>query len=96
MSGNSHPTPLLYLVIVLCLFAGTVLTFFAATWDMGIFNPIVALTIACTKAVLVILFFMHVRSSSKLTMITVAPGFFLLLILILLIFTHSLSLTSPI
>lgn len=84
MSGNSHPTPLLYVVIVLCLFGGTVLTFFAATWNMGIFNPIVALTIACTKAVLVILFFMHVRYSSKLTMITVGAGFFWLLILITL------------
>ncbi|MBZ5523496.1 MAG: hypothetical protein LAP21_14780 [Acidobacteriia bacterium] len=55
MSENSHPTPALYLVIVSCLFAGTVLTYFAATWEMGIFNPIVALTIACTKATLVIL-----------------------------------------
>ena len=47
----------LYLIIVLCLFAGTVLTFYAATWEMGIFNPIVALAIACAKATLVILFF---------------------------------------
>jgi cytochrome c oxidase subunit 4 len=96
MSGNSHPTPLLYLVIVLCLFAGTVLTFFAATWDMGIFNPIVALTIACTKAVLVILFFMHVRYSSKLTMVTVAAGFFWLLILITLSLSDYISRDWPI
>jgi len=84
------------LVIVLCLFAGTVLTFFAATWDMGIFNPIVALTIACTKAVLVILFFMHVRYSSKLTMITVAAGFFWLLILIVLSLSDYISRDWPI
>ncbi|HET7872112.1 MAG TPA: cytochrome C oxidase subunit IV family protein [Terriglobales bacterium] len=93
MAEHSHPTPKLYLVILLCLFAGTVLTFFAATWDMGIFNPVVALTIACTKATLVILFFMHVRYSTKLTMVTVAAGFFWLLILITLSLTDYLSRT---
>lgn len=83
-SGHSHPTPMLYFVILLCLCAGTVLTYFAATWEMGVFNPIVALAIACTKATLVILFFMHVRYSSRLTKITVVAGFFWLLILITL------------
>src|SRR6266481_5239443 len=79
---NSHPTPALYGVILTILVCGTVLTYFAATWDMGVFNPIVALTIACTKATLVILYFMHVRYSNKLTIITVCAGFFWLLILI--------------
>ena len=83
-SEHPHPTPMLYFFIMCCLFAGTVLTYFAATWDMGIFNPIVALAIACTKAVLVILFFMHVRYSSKLTKLTITAGFFWLLILITL------------
>ena len=89
----NHPTPKLYLIIVLSLFAGTVLTYFAATWEMGIFNPIVALAIACTKAVLVILFFMHVRYSDRLTMITVAAGFFWLMILITLSLSDYLSRT---
>ncbi|MBZ5530359.1 MAG: cytochrome C oxidase subunit IV family protein [Acidobacteriia bacterium] len=88
---KSHPTPLLYLLIVSCLFVGTVLTYFAATWDMGIWNPVVALTIACTKAVLVVLFFMHVRYSNKLTMVTVAAGFFWLLILITLSLSDYIS-----
>lgn len=88
-----HPTPKLYLIIVLSLFTGTVLTYFAATWEMGIFNPIVALAIACTKAVLVILFFMHVRYSDKLTMITVVAGFFWLMILITLSLSDYLSRT---
>ena len=84
---------MLYLVILGCLCVGTVLTYFAATWEMGIFNPIIALAIACTKAILVILFFMHVRYSDKLTMITVACGFFWLLILITLSLTDYLSRT---
>lgn len=91
MSQNSHPTPLLYIVIVSCLFIGTVVTYYAATIDMGIWNPVVALTIACTKAVLVILFFMHVRYSDKLTKITVGAGFFWLLILITLSLSDYLS-----
>ena len=95
MAEHSHPTPKLYGIILACLVAGTVLTFFAATWEMGIFNPVVALTIACTKAVLVILFFMHVRYSSKLTKITIAAGFFWLLILITLSLSDYLSRALP-
>lgn len=81
-SEHAHPTPMLYFFILCCLCVGTVLTYFAATWEMGIFNPVVALAIACTKATLVILFFMHIRYSNTLTKITVAAGFFWLLILI--------------
>jgi len=91
MSQNSHPTPFLYFIIVSCLFVGTVVTYYAATIDMGIWNPVVALAIACTKAVLVILFFMHVRYSDKLTKLTVAAGFFWLLILISLSLSDYLS-----
>ena len=39
---------------------------------MGVFNPIIALAIACTKAVIVILFFMHVKYQSNLIKMTVA------------------------
>jgi|SRR5437588_13110034 len=84
---HSHPTPGLYLVILTALVIGTCATWAIAFLDLGIFNPVVALTIAVIKAVLVILFFMHVFYSSKLTKLTVAAGFFWLLIMI----TMSLS-----
>ncbi len=84
---HSHPTPGLYVVIVTVLFIGTAATWAIAFIDLGIWNPVVALTIAVIKAVLVILFFMHVFYSSKLTKITVAAGFFWLMIMI----TMSLS-----
>jgi cytochrome c oxidase subunit 4 len=87
MSEQSHPTPLLYAIILLILVAGTCLTYWAATQDFGVGNPVIALAIACTKATLVILFFMHVRYSSRLTKLTVVAGFFWLLIMI----TMSLS-----
>jgi cytochrome c oxidase subunit 4 len=47
-------------------------------------NPVIALAIATTKALLVILYFMHVRYSSKLTKITVLAGFFWLGILLIM------------
>ncbi|MGZ4876078.1 MAG: cytochrome C oxidase subunit IV family protein [Candidatus Angelobacter sp.] len=87
MSEQSHPTPGLYLLILAALVIGTCLTWGIAFIDLGIWNPVVALTIAVIKAVLVILFFMHVFYSSKLTKITVAAGFFWLMIMI----TMSLS-----
>ncbi len=87
MSEQAHPTPWLYFTILLILVAGTFLTYWAAFQDFGAGNPIIALAIACTKATLVILFFMHVRYSSRLTKLTVAAGFFWLLIMI----TMSLS-----
>jgi cytochrome c oxidase subunit 4 len=82
MSENSHPTPGLYLVILLALVIGTCLTWGIAFIDLGVWNPVVALTIAVIKAVLVILFFMHVKYSSKLTKLTISAGFFWLMIMI--------------
>jgi cytochrome c oxidase subunit 4 len=82
MTEGAHPTHKVYYLVFIALAIGTVLTWRIAFVDLGIWNPIVALAIACTKATLVILFFMHVRYSSKLTMITVAAGFFWLLIMI--------------
>ena len=45
------------------------------------FNPVVALAIACIKATLVILFFMHVKYSSQLTKLTVVLSLFFVAIL---------------
>jgi cytochrome c oxidase subunit IV len=88
---HSHPTPGLYVVIISILVVLTVATWLIAFVNLGIFNPVVALTIAVMKAVLVILFFMHVRYSSKLTMVTVGAGFFWLLIMITLSLSDYIS-----
>ena len=63
----------------------------AAFIDMGVFNPIVALAIAVLKAVLVILFFMHIRYSSKLMMLTVGAGFFTFIILVTMTLSDYIS-----
>jgi cytochrome c oxidase subunit 4 len=60
---------------------GTGLTVAAAFVDMGPMNNIVMLAIAGIKATLVIMFFMHVRWSSRLTWVIAMSGFFWLLIL---------------
>jgi cytochrome c oxidase subunit 4 len=71
----------MYYVVFLALIVGTGLTYAAALVDMGPLNNIVMLAIACTKATLVILFFMHVRWSSRLIWIVAMSGFFWLLIM---------------
>ena len=84
---HAHPTHLVYYVVFGCLVIGTILTYTVAFINLGEWNPVIALAIACTKATLVILFFMHVRYSNKLTILTVCAGFFWLLILITLSLT---------
>jgi len=80
MSGHVAPKSLYYTIFV-ALMIGTILTVVVAMYDLGPLNNVVMLTIACAKALLVILFFMHVRWSSRLTMVVAASGFFWLLIL---------------
>jgi cytochrome c oxidase subunit 4 len=82
--GHEHHivSPVVYLVILVALLIGTALTIWASYVDLGVWNPILAIAIACTKATLVVLFFMHVKYSSKLTMLTVGCGFFMFLVLI--------------
>jgi len=75
-------SPMIYIIIGGSLLVLTGLTVFASFLELGIFNPIVALAIACVKAVLVVLFFMHVKYSSKLTKLTVFCGLFTFIALI--------------
>jgi cytochrome c oxidase subunit 4 len=75
-------SPVVYLTILFALLVGTALTIWASYVDLGVWNPIIALAIACTKATLVVLFFMHVKYSSRLTMLTVGAGVFMFLTLI--------------
>ena len=80
MSGHIASTRSYYLVFT-ALIVGTVLTYLAALVDFGFFNNVVMLAIALAKASLVILIFMGVRWSSRLTWVVAASGFVWLLIL---------------
>ena len=83
--------PKTYAIIFVTLLTFTGITVAAAFVNLGILNPIVALAIASTKAVIVILFFMHVYYQSKLVKMTVAAGFFTFLILITMTLTDYIS-----
>jgi cytochrome c oxidase subunit IV len=83
--------PKIYVIIFGILLCFTALTLGASYLELGVFNAVVALTIAVIKAVLVILFFMHVRYSSRLTMLTVASGFFTLIVLLTMTLTDYIS-----
>ncbi|HWO01117.1 MAG TPA: cytochrome C oxidase subunit IV family protein [Blastocatellia bacterium] len=76
-----------YFLIFGALMVLTTLTVFIANFDLGPLNVIVALSIAVLKATLVVLYFMHVRYSSKLTWVFVGAGFFWLAILIAFTFS---------
>ena len=80
-----------YYAIFGALMALTALTVYVAFQHLGWLNFPVAITIALFKASLVVLFFMHVKYSSKLTKLLVASTFFFLACLFGLTMTDYLS-----
>src|SRR5579883_388311 len=74
-----------YALVFLGLIIATVATTAVAFVDLGPFSVVVALAIAVCKMLLVALFFMHVRHSSKLTKLVLVGG--LLWLGIMLTFT---------
>jgi cytochrome c oxidase subunit 4 len=88
----SHVVPVRnYVAIWAALMVGTALTVFAARLELHVFNIVLALLIATIKGTLVVLFFMHLRYSTKLTMVTVIAAIFFLLILFGLSMTDYLT-----
>jgi cytochrome c oxidase subunit IV len=81
-----------YLVIWVALMALMILTAGLSRIDLGEWSTVVAMTIAVIKALLVILFFMHVRyESQKIVWVMVLAGFFWLGINLALIMTDYMS-----
>ena len=96
MSGqNEHAHhivgPKVYVTILFALLLGTALTVLVSFVDLGLWNPVIALAIACTKATLVVLYFMHVKYSTKLTKLAVGSGIFMFLTLISLTLADYIS-----
>jgi cytochrome c oxidase subunit 4 len=80
--------PRTYIVIFLALMLGTALTVMAAFYDFpGPLNVVVALTIACIKATLVVLYFMHVRYSGRLIPLVIVAALLWLVILFAITFS---------
>jgi cytochrome c oxidase subunit 4 len=77
----------IYAILMVC----TYLTWQVANFDLGLFNTVAALGIAAFKAVLVALFFMHVRDSPRLTSAVVIGSLFWLFILLALTMSDYLT-----
>jgi cytochrome c oxidase subunit IV len=82
-----RPYYTIFLILAFC----TYLTWQVAYFDLGPLNTIAALAIAVFKATLVVLFFMHVRYSSRLTWAVVLGALFWLGILLALTMSDYLS-----
>jgi len=88
----SHISPKsVYFTIFGSLMALTALTVYVAFQHLGWLNFPVAITIAIIKASLVVLFFMHVKYSTRLTGIVVIGSVFWLGILLALLSSDYLT-----
>jgi cytochrome c oxidase subunit 4 len=84
MSEHVVPRATYYAIFAL-LMVLTAITVGIAFVDLGQLNAVAALTIASLKATLVVLFFMHVKYSTRLTWAVVAGSVFWLGILLALL-----------
>ncbi len=90
--GEHHiVTPIQYVMVFGTLLFFTLVTVGAAYVDLKWLNPVIALGIACFKAVIVILFFMHAKYQSRLIKMTIASGFFVFLVLIVMTLSDYIS-----
>ena len=80
-----------YYVIFTTLMALTLITVWVSGIDLGPLNTVVALAIAGFKAVLVVLFFMHVKYATRLTKVAVVGGIYWLMILLALTLSDYLT-----
>jgi len=80
--SKGHSSLGAYFGVFATLMVLTGVTVWAAYQHLGIWNTPVALGIATTKAVLVALIFMHLRSSPRLTALVVGSSVLFLAILI--------------
>ena len=85
MSDPAKSPVKVYFAVWIALLAGTLITYRVARIDLGVFNAAVALIIATTKALLVALFFMHLRHASEklLKLVVLSTVFFLVILLVL-------------
>ncbi len=91
MSDHSKSSPLpMYFSVWGALLVGTFLTYEAALLDLGRFNSAVALIIATIKALLVVLFFMHLKGAGEklLKLVVISTVFFLIILLALAMFDY--------
>jgi cytochrome c oxidase subunit IV len=91
-SGTHHVVPTrIYYAIFATLMILTAITVGVAYIDLGRMNVVAAIAIACFKAMIVVLYFMHVKYSSRLIQLTVIAGLYWMGILFALTFSDYLT-----
>ena len=90
MTEHIVPTRIYYTIFAILMLC-TGLTVWVAFLDLGALNTVAALAIAVFKATLVVLFFMHVKYSTRLTWAVVAGSIFWLGILLALTMSDYLT-----
>lgn len=90
MTGHIIPLKV-YFAVTAALMVLLVTTILVPMVDLGPYNAVVALMIATIKATLVVLYFMEVRYSSRLTWLFAIAGFAWLLLLLGLTFSDYLN-----
>ncbi|HMO01674.1 MAG TPA: cytochrome C oxidase subunit IV family protein [Oligoflexia bacterium] len=83
--GHTVPYPV-YLKVFVSLLVLTVITVVISRFDFGEFNLVVAMLIASIKALLVALFFMHLKFENKIVWLYAGVPLFLLGVMLIGIF----------
>lgn len=87
-----HQAPLaMYFIVFFVLMGLTVLTVAVSRVNLGEMNTVVAMAIAVVKALVVILWFMHVIHSPRMTWIVVISSFLWLAVMFVLFFADYLT-----
>jgi cytochrome c oxidase subunit 4 len=81
METTTHP-PKVYWRTCAALMLLLALTWGVGYIDLGLFNLIIAMTISIAKALIVAMFFMHIKGSSRLLHLTATVGVIWLLIML--------------
>jgi cytochrome c oxidase subunit 4 len=93
---GEHVVPIkTYAIICASLLVLTFLTYRIAYTDLGALNVVVAIVIACFKASLVVLFFMHAAYAPRRTRMVILAGIFWMMILLGLTLADYLTLHLP-
>ncbi|MBI4397383.1 MAG: cytochrome C oxidase subunit IV family protein [Elusimicrobia bacterium] len=80
-----------YVAVYAALMILVLVTVGVAYLDLGLLNVVAAMTIAFFKAILVALYFMHVRTSSRLVWVVAGAGVYWLVILLALTMSDFLT-----
>ena len=80
---SHHVVPLkIYYAVFATLMVLTAVTVAVAYVDLGALNTVAAIVIACFKAMIVVLYFMHVKYGTRLIKLTVVAGLYWMIILL--------------